>query len=141
MNHLTYALIVAVIARVITREELFYELREWARGRKTPVTRKLAYPLTCPFCFSFWVSLVLTLALITRHPLDVAITTFVLVGLSNALQIVYELVTVVMSWLRARTERENAETVRVRFMHQQRKSLTNGELAEILNRIDTGVRS
>lgn len=61
--------LVAVIAWTQVKEEITRELREWLKGKsqsaRTLPVRKLAYMLTCEFCFSFWVSL---LALIVfRH--------------------------------------------------------------------------
>jgi hypothetical protein len=53
---------VALIAWTQAKEEIAKEFRNWLQHQsetgKTLVARKLAYMLTCEFCFSFWVSLI-----------------------------------------------------------------------------------
>lgn len=68
-----YVLLISIVSWTVTKEEVFAELREWAEERMDlihaedastqaglwmqTVRRKLYYPLTCQFCFSFWVTL------------------------------------------------------------------------------------
>lgn len=96
-----YALVVAVIARTVTQEEVFRELQEYARRPRRKLTQKLLYPLTCQYCFSHWVAA--ALVLVTGYDVTQAQTTtlkgfvlsvFVLVAVANAFLILYETATV-----------------------------------------------
>lgn len=53
------AAVVACVAWTVTKEEIFREFREWCDGFKhhhSLFVRKLAYMLTCEYCFSHWVT-------------------------------------------------------------------------------------
>lgn len=98
-NVLLYALVVAVVARAVTAEEIFSEVRDWAKARKTKAGRKLFYPLTCNFCFSFWVSafFILLTGFNLFGPRDVLsffMTLWAVMGVSVGLQVAYEYTTV-----------------------------------------------
>ncbi len=61
LDFLFYAAVVAVIARTVTHEEICREPREclqkYCEEPTHPLAlRKLAYMLTCEFCFSFWLT-------------------------------------------------------------------------------------
>ncbi len=88
---------VAIIAWTQAKEEITRELREWLQRQsetaKSIFTRKLAYMLTCEFCFSFWVSL---LSLIVfRHRVayadwrGVILAQFVTWGIANIYMTAY----------------------------------------------------
>ncbi|HZU34523.1 MAG TPA: hypothetical protein VFA18_01370 [Gemmataceae bacterium] len=62
-----YAAVVAILVRALVKEEIFREPRAWLEryleDRHHPwLLRKAAYMPTCEFCCSFWVSLILILA-------------------------------------------------------------------------------
>jgi hypothetical protein len=63
LEFLGYAAVVFVICRALTAEEIFREPRErlqdYFKEEKHPkLLRKLAYMPTCPFCGSFWVTVI-----------------------------------------------------------------------------------
>lgn len=114
------ALIVAVVARIVTQESLFIELQAWASKQQRHsrfAIRKLTYPLQCQFCFSVWVSAALSTYLYFHSPFDlvwlsaadygpiaIVASTFALTGLANAYLIVYEFAT-----LRVQTTRQGTK--------------------------------
>lgn len=61
---------VALIAWTQAKEEIASEFRDWLKNKSEAapsiVSRKLAYMLTCEFCFSFWLSL-LSLPVFRHH--------------------------------------------------------------------------
>ena len=113
------ALVVAVISRTVTQETIFVELRNWAKARRSKAGKKIAYPLTCQYCFSHWVAA--GLALVTGYrvtsdlPVFVSffVSVFVLVGLANALLISYELAT-----LKVKVQRAQAELIAQNSQYQ-----------------------
>jgi hypothetical protein len=68
---LILSLVVASIAWTVTQEEIFEELREWAKKRsktaKNIAVRKFFYVWTCEYCFSHWVTILVLL--IAQFPL------------------------------------------------------------------------
>jgi len=61
------AFIVAVITWTVTHEGIFKEWQDYTKHLTNAPTkpfwlRKLAYPWTCEFCFSFWVALLVMFA-------------------------------------------------------------------------------
>ena len=68
---LILSLVVASISWTVTQEEIFREPREWAKkrseGRSNIFIRKFCYMLTCEYCFSHWVTIVVLL--IAQFPL------------------------------------------------------------------------
>jgi hypothetical protein len=88
-----YAIVVAVLVRALTREEIFKEPRQWFSAyyedeRHPFLLRKLAYMPTCEFCCSFWVSLIVTAGVLDYRlgPDDwrgVAVGVFAVMGLAN----------------------------------------------------------
>jgi len=122
MNLLALATLVAVITRIQTKEEVSLEVRNWARSRTYFWSRKLAYFLTCSFCFSVWTSAWLTFFLYRYEPfllvqagssleLWAAVTLGSLVGIANAELVVYELATAYLARLRtlAKVDETNVE--------------------------------
>lgn len=101
VNALVLAVVVAVVARTVTAEEIFVEVRDFARARKTKAGRKLLYPLTCNFCFSFWAT-ALALALTgfnifqQRNALTFLFSLWAIMGASVGLQVWYEYTTVLV---------------------------------------------
>ena len=68
---LILSLVVASISWTVTQEEIFREIREAAEkvreGRSNILLRKFCYMLTCEYCFSHWVTVVVLL--IAQFPL------------------------------------------------------------------------
>src|SRR5271167_4045644 len=98
------ALVVAVISRVVTGEELFAEVRTWAKNRKTRIGIKLAYPLTCGFCFSYWVAAAVVVFAGIEIYGSVLIALFALTAVANVYLIAYERVTIQIRKLRMEVE-------------------------------------
>jgi hypothetical protein len=63
MDFLYLAAVVAVLDRTICQEEITKELRSylqyWKDKARSLLVRKLCYGLTCEFCCSFWLSLLI----------------------------------------------------------------------------------
>lgn len=87
-----YAVVVAVLVRALTDEEIFKEPRAWLTAyyqedRHPFLLRKLAYVPTCEFCCSFWVALVVVWLLGFRLALDdwrgFFVAVFAVMGLAN----------------------------------------------------------
>lgn len=132
---LLYALVVAVISRTVTQEEIFREVKEYAKDIATDPARgwwkrKLFYPLTCQYCFSHWVAAVLVLVSGYDVTLAESMTLFsfvfsvlVLVGVANLMLVLYELITLKIQHQRRDTVlsellgREHA----IAALHQERQ--------------------
>lgn len=111
-----YAAVVAVLVRAVTDEEIFREARTWihdrclAPGRCWPL-RKFAYLVTCEFCCSFWVSLIVVTGILQYRlgPDDwrgYGVALFVTMGLANVYLAIFSLLRVDL-----RKERAVAEHV------------------------------
>jgi hypothetical protein len=64
---LVMAATVAILARAAAMEEVFSEPRQWLTkraedGSRAWVVRKVCYMSCCPFCLSFWLSLLVVIA-------------------------------------------------------------------------------
>jgi hypothetical protein len=112
------ALIVAVIARTVTQEEVFREFKEYCQRRSQSATsiaaRKFFYLFTCQYCFSHWVSLgvvAVTGFSIGEGLLGHVFAIFALVGVANLYLASYERLTVSTREARVSIARAEAEAV------------------------------
>ena len=86
------AIPIACIARTVTYEEIFRELRDWCTDKSQTcgnlVQRKFFYLFTCEYCFSHWVTLLVLI--VTRFKLLIndwrgyGLAFFALVFVANA---------------------------------------------------------
>lgn len=108
------ALIVAVVARTVTQEEVMRELREFCarQSKHGPLPkRKLCYLFTCQYCFSHYVALGVVLLtgfrFWTTGFWGVVFAMFALVAVANLYMAAYERLTVATREARVRiAERE-----------------------------------
>jgi hypothetical protein len=110
------ALIVAVIARTVTQEEVFRELKEYCQRRSQSAAsiaeRKFFYLFTCQYCFSHWVSLgvvAVTGFSIGEGLIGHVFAIFALVGVANLYLASYERLTVSTREARVSIARAEAE--------------------------------
>lgn len=71
---LIYTFISYGIAIIVTKEDIFYELRDWV-FKKSQILYSL---ITCPTCFSVWVGFLLATVLIitgNKTPIDLILET------------------------------------------------------------------
>jgi hypothetical protein len=101
VNLLILSVSVAVISRIVTKEEIFIELRNWAHTRQVFWQKKLTYPLTCSFCFSVWVASALIGYVRWEAGFRyVFFSVLAAVGLANVFLVSYEYATVKIALLR-----------------------------------------
>lgn len=101
MNLLILAVSVAVISRIVTKEEIFLELRNWAHARQVFWQKKLTYPLTCSFCFSVWVAgTIVSYVRWYAGLVEIMFSILVTVGIANVFLVSYEYATVKIALLR-----------------------------------------
>jgi hypothetical protein len=112
----TLALIVAVIARTVTQEEVFREFKEYCQRRSQSAAsiaeRKFFYLFTCQYCFSHWVALgvvILTSFSLGEGFLGHVFGVFALVGVANVYLASYERLTVSTREARVSIARAEAE--------------------------------
>jgi hypothetical protein len=110
------ALIVAVIARTVTQEEVFREFKEYCQRRSQSATsiaaRKFFYLFTCQYCFSHWVSLgvvAVTGFSVGEGLIGHVFAIFALVGVANLYLASYERLTVSTKEARVAIARTEAE--------------------------------
>jgi hypothetical protein len=109
-----YAVVVAILVRAITKEEICLEPREFFKAycddpRHPWLLRKVAYMPTCEFCSSFWVSLILVLAVFHYHFLfddwrGYFISIFLTMGMANVYMAGFDLLRVDLRKERAAAE-------------------------------------
>ena len=94
------ALVVAVISRTVTKEEVFREWREMCARHAACGTlpkRKLCYVFTCTYCFSHWVSLGVVVAsgfhFVCGDWRGLIMAIFAMVGIANLYAVAYEILT------------------------------------------------
>jgi hypothetical protein len=89
---LILAMVIACISRTVTFEEIFREPREWCQKKsercRNLFQRKFFYILTCEYCFSHYVTIVVLIATRFRLLIDdwrgYVLAFFTLVFLANA---------------------------------------------------------
>ena len=112
------ALPVACIAWTVTKEEVFRELREFCVERSKISTnifkRKLFYMLTCEYCFSHYVTLLLLI--ITKYTLlypdwrGYLIAGFSIIWIANVYMSIYNIIRIDLKKEKLRTQKEEENT-------------------------------
>lgn len=116
LEFLYFAAVVAILVRAFTHEEIAKEIRDrlvgYCRDEGCPFfLRKLAYMPTCEFCLSFWVTVLLVLA-VFRYRLvyddwrGYFVSTFVIMAVANVYMSAFNLLRIDL-----RKERAVAEAV------------------------------
>ena len=103
-------LAIACVAWTVTEEEFFREIREYCKRQvecaETPWKRKLFYLLTCPYCFSHYVTLffigITGFKLLASNWAGYVIALFALVWVSNFYMSLY-------AWLRQQYKTQKFE--------------------------------
>src|SRR5258705_13836731 len=108
---------IACISWTVTHEEIFLEVREFAirkkKFAKSAFIRKLFYPITCEYCFSHYVTILVLI--ITQYTLlftdwrGYIISGFALVWVANVYMSLFGLLRVVIKLQRIETEEVELE--------------------------------
>ena len=108
---------IACISWTVTHEEIFLEVREFAikkkKFAKSAFVRKIFYPLTCEYCFSHYVTILMLI--ITRYTLlftdwrGYMISGFALVWVANIYMSLFGLLKVDIRKQRVETEEVEME--------------------------------
>lgn len=74
------------LTRLITRDEIFSNFRDWVWEKRPPDSSKLGYLLTCEWCMSIWVASLLQISrMIIPIPTNIVVTVLALSAIAGLL--------------------------------------------------------